>query len=597
MRLILFVIWTATAVWGQFVSGGGAVGSGVSTWGGLTCGPPGYLCSRLDLNIANNPAVPPSVGANNCTAGSLNTCGNLLGRNTVVADPDFGSRIVRITDANLDPAQPNSTVGASCGGSQGAMTLNVDSTMLVVCNTSGRSYPMTFNSTSMQAALLYVGASGFPNGYFVGNNLIWSRKNPFLGYVLAGTAIQGFCFADLVAGLCPIAGPLDTVTPPSVGNGRIFTVYDFTSSNKCLGTTIFPGGFSPDWTNFGQPSANDTSFNAAYSYDISGTANVTNGSTDVTWAGGAQFAKRYKAGNTLLLGGVTYHITSINSVTDITITAAYAGATGTAAYTLKGFQGTGVNAVVYVPGPGCTMLNTETGAMTSDFSTDGTIGITDRWTLHDSFASAGSTYSFLGSTSCLSASCPTGSILPYIWQIGTTTVRGCSGIGCAGHYTEAAGYNKFINNGTNPWQDTFNLRSFSSPATPGCFFSCGGSATPAGLAPPWDNHPSWNNVDPADSMPFVTSSFSPTTPFPAALYNEIFAVNPGSGAISRFAHNFITERSQTFITQQGIGQVSQDGRFFLFSSDWLGTLGSTSGAATCTVGTNCRGDAFVVELK
>ena len=32
-------------------------------------------------------------------------------------------------------------------------------------------------------------------------------------------------------------------------------------------------------------------------------------------------------------------------------------------------------------------------------------------------------------------------------------------------------------------------------------------------------------------------------------------------------------------------------------SDWMGNLGSESGAATCTIGTDCRGDVFVVELK
>jgi len=584
--IILLVVLAATAAWGQSTSGGGSVMSGGATWGSLaTCGPPNYACSRADLATVQIPGTIPNVG-------------NLTGANTIVTDPSFGSRIVRITDSRLDPSQANKTVGASCGGAQGDMTWNTNSTLLVVCNSGGRSYPMSFSPSTMLASLLYVGSSAFPNGMYVGNSLSWSRANPYLGYVLTGTQIQGYCFADLVSGSCPVGGPL-AVNPPTLGNGRIFTVYDFTSSNSCLGTAVFPGGFTPDWSNWGQPSAGDASFTAAWAYDISGQANVTNGSTDVTWSSGTQFDGRYLQGS-LNLGGTGYSMASINSTTDITLNNAYAGSTGTVAYTLKGFQGTGVNLTVYVPGSGCAMLNTQTGVVTSDFSTGGTLSIPDRFTMHDAFSTAGTTWAFVGFTTCLSTSCPTKSgTLPYFWQIGTTTVTGCnSGGGCSGHYTEAAGYNHFINNGTNPWQDAFNLRSFSSPngGAGSCFFSCGGSATPAGLAPPWDNHPSWNNVDPADSNPVVTSSFSATTPFPSALYNEIFALKQ-NGTVARFAHSFITRNNQRFITSQGIGQVSQDGRFFMFASDWEGTLGSESGSSSCTIGTDCRGDVFVVELK
>ena len=79
--------------------------------------------------------------------------------------------------------------------------------------------------------------------------------------------------------------------------------------------------------------------------------------------------------------------------------------------------------------------------------------------------------------------------------------------------------------------------------------------------------------------------------------SEILAVSPGSGTVTRLAHTFGTGQSQRFTTKYAIGSVSQDGKFFLLSSDWMGTLGSESGAPTCTIGTDCRGDVFVVELK
>jgi hypothetical protein len=124
------------------------------------------------------------------------------------------------------------------------------------------------------------------------------------------------------------------------------------------------------------------------------------------------------------------------------------------------------------------------------------------------------------------------------------------------------------------------------------------SSFPPGITVPFDQHQSWNDADPADSVPFLSSTWSTTSPFPAPWYNEIIAVAAdGSSKTWRFAHTFITARSQRFCTKYAIGSVSQDGRFFIFSSDWMGTLGSESGASTCTVGANCRGDVFVAELK
>ena len=80
-------------------------------------------------------------------------------------------------------------------------------------------------------------------------------------------------------------------------------------------------------------------------------------------------------------------------------------------------------------------------------------------------------------------------------------------------------------------------------------------------------------------------------------YNEILGISPLDGTVWRFAHTYITTTSHRFSAKYAIGAVSQDGRFFAFSSDWMGTLGSESGSAGCTVSKDCRGDVFVVELK
>jgi hypothetical protein len=256
------------------------------------------------------------------------------------------------------------------------------------------------------------------------------------------------------------------------------------------------------------------------------------------------------------------------------------------AFSNSGDQGTGVYAVAYKPGSGCSMLNTQTGQVTGDWGDTGTITIPDRWTIHNSKVSLDGNWLMVSPSTCLSSSCGAG---PYFWQIGTTTVNYCGeGKRCSGHVT--VGYTHIMNNPTTGVQV---FRLFSDP-TPVVL----NPIIPPGLETPLDEHPSWNNANPVDSVPFFASFWSPITPFPAPWYNEISGIAvDGSGAVWRFAHNFITTKSQNFPTEYGIGSVSQDGRFFLWSSDWMGTLGSQSGAQTCTVGTDCRGDVFTVELR
>ncbi|MHB8216816.1 MAG: Ig domain-containing protein [Candidatus Sulfotelmatobacter sp.] len=257
------------------------------------------------------------------------------------------------------------------------------------------------------------------------------------------------------------------------------------------------------------------------------------------------------------------------------------------AFSNTGSQGSGVYAVIYKVGSGCTMLNTQTGQVAGDWGAKGTINIPDRWTIHNAKMSKDGNWLVIVSTNCTSAKC---SIGPYFWQIGTTNVSSCvQGSQCGGHWTE--GYAHWINNSLVGVQEG---RLFSDPAV---FVDLTPILTIPSLGT-LDEHASWNNVDPADSFPFLVSFWSPTSPFPAAWYNEITGMAPdGSGKVWRFAHSFITAKSQVFNAFYGIGSVSQDGKFFLLSSDWMGTLGSESGTSGCTIGKDCRSDAFVVQLN
>jgi hypothetical protein len=454
-----------------------------------TCGPPTYNCSRTDFNIVRIPASVPNVG-------------NLLGANTVVTDPDFGNRVVRITDWNTDPGQQpsNRSYVSASSGSADENLWNVDSTLFIVQSLGDSGYPFTFDPSTMQASRMYVASSPSTGGLKLPSGGMWSRADANMLYVANNASIFRYDFSD-------------RNNPPSPQ-----LVFDFTSSRACL-----PAGFDVTWQSKGGVSAGDTVFGMAYSS--------------------------------------------------------------------TGDQGTGIYAVAYKVGSGCTILNTQTGQVTGDWGATGPIDIKDRWTIHNAKLSKDGNWLIVAPQGCTSSSCSQG---PYFWQIGTTHVSSCGdgktgGQRCGGHWTE--GYSHWMNNNDNGKQV---IRPLSQPTA----FDELTSTLPPGIRVPLDEHASWNNADPADSLPFFLTYWSPITPFPAAWYNEITGVAPDrSGRVWRFAHSFITAQSQIFSTSYGIGSVSQDGRFFIFSSDWMGTLGSQSESPTCKVGRDCRGDVFVVELN
>jgi hypothetical protein len=426
--------------------------------------------------------------------------GNLSGANTIVTDPQFGNQIVRITDANSNPAKTfkNRTYVTTGSGSADDNLWNIDSTLIVLQDTGGNSFPYTFDPGTLQSARMYVSSFPATNGLTLNEGGTWSRVNPNLLYTDSGTKIKAYDFTD-------------RTNPPSPQ-----AVYDFTSSPNCL-----PAGFTQTWSTKGGVSGDDTVLAMAYSNN--------------------------------------------------------------------GDQGSGVYAVVYKVGSGCSVLNSQTGQVSGDWGTTGKISIADRWTIHNVKLSKDGNWLIISSTACTSSTCSDG---PYFWQIGTATVNSCGdGGSCSGHFTE--GYSHWVNNDNSPMSNQV-IRSFSEATMVENLTK----TFPPGITPPFDQHQSWNNADPADSVPFLSATWSTTTPFPAPWYNEIIAVAAdGTGTTWRFAHTFITARSQRFSTKYAIGTVSQDGRFFILSSDWMGTLGSESGSATCTIGRDCRGDVFVVELK
>jgi hypothetical protein len=252
--------------------------------------------------------------------------------------------------------------------------------------------------------------------------------------------------------------------------------------------------------------------------------------------------------------------------------------------------------VAYTVGSGCRMLNTSNGVITGDYGPTGKVA---NWTamtgpsgftLHNVKISKGGDFLVIVSTD---ASCPT-CMGPYFWQIGTLSVTQVGAASNGGHWTE--GYGKWINAGGMPSPGQFTTRTFSAPATTTPIIPA--QNFPPGLITVFDVHQGWNNVDVNDTYPFCYTTFTTNNPVPnVAWENEVDCTSPVNGTVYRFAHTFSTNKSHRFNDTQAIGSISQDGRFYMWSSDWMGTVGSESGASTCKVGTDCRGDVFVVELQ
>ena len=115
----------------------------------------------------------------------------------------------------------------------------------------------------------------------------------------------------------------------------------------------------------------------------------------------------------------------------------------------------------------------------------------------------------------------------------------------------------------------------------------------------YDLHISWNNVNADDSAPACLSTYrrdNPTAPgAPPTVFgpweNEIVCVETDgkNSMVWRFAHTYTTAQNGFWSSPRG--NVSQDGRFYMFTSDWEDQLGQMRGS------TQYRTDVFIVELK
>ena len=105
-------------------------------------------------------------------------------------------------------------------------------------------------------------------------------------------------------------------------------------------------------------------------------------------------------------------------------------------------------------------------------------------------------------------------------------------------------------------------------------------------------HSSWFNASTNPSAPILFSRYNTAAPpIPLLWYGEIvMAATDGSNTVWRFAHNH--NGGNTFYGTS-FAQISNDGRWALFSSYWDGELGPSNG----DFGFGTRIDTFVVQLS
>jgi hypothetical protein len=242
---------------------------------------------------------------------------------------------------------------------------------------------------------------------------------------------------------------------------------------------------------------------------------------------------------------------------------------------------------VYDRALGCRWYNTQTGEIGGQWGPKGIVSVPDRFSVHNARMAKSGKYVYV-----TRGGGPGVGKRWVVWQTDTMNVSACSR-GCMGHHV--LGYSHIVgasemSHPLDIWQRPLDHLDDTSPLI-------------SDLQPSkdfwYDSHFSWSNVDPSDSAPVCFSTYrrdNPDIPGTAPVVtgpweNEIDCAETDGKAskVWRFAHTYSTARNGFW--SQPRGNVSQDGRFFLFTSDWEDQLGRLPN------GKGYRTDAFIVELR
>ena len=437
----------------------------VSTAGGgpadQACGPPNY-CARTDRRLEAYPKAAPSVGP----AGS------------VITDPTFGSRLVRVTDEKADPKGSGRGLVTPASAEQNSW--NTTSTKFYVVTMGGSFLLYDFNPSDMSVRIRNT------------PDLHW-RGEPQFSFaqstLLYGVPARGLEFEQY-----------------DIASGKVKTVNDPSSCRK---------------------------FDSA---DVASDISVSGDDSRFMSVIGPRQDDSY----------VIY---------------------------------------VYDRERGCRWYNTRTGEVGGQWGPKGTVSLAERYGVHNARMAKSGKF-----VTIARGGGSQGNNKWRVWDVDTLNVVVCPSA-CSGHH--ALGYSHVVNpGGDHPFAmlerpldhlDSQSALISDLHGSPGYWY---------------DSHLSWNDVDSHDNNPVCLSTYRPNNPgtsgTPLAVggpwENEIVCVEMDgkSSKVWRFAHTYSTAQNGFWSTPRG--NVSQDGRFFMFTSDWEDQLGRTSDG-------KYRTDVFVVELR
>jgi hypothetical protein len=234
---------------------------------------------------------------------------------------------------------------------------------------------------------------------------------------------------------------------------------------------------------------------------------------------------------------------------------------------------------IYDTKQGCRWYNTQSGEVGGQWGPKGTVSTPDRFGVHDARISKSGNVVQVG-----------GGPHTLYWELDTLNVVPCASH-CFGHHV--MGYSHLINSAAGVHPLDLIVRPLNNLSAETRLVD------PLPRIVGWyDYHVSWNYINPQDDTPACFSTYSPRNPAePGAPLlvagpweNEVDCVETDGKAsrIWRFAHTYSTGRS---FWSSPRGNVSQDGRFFMFTSDWEHALGPSPDPG------HFRTDVFIVELR
>jgi hypothetical protein len=236
--------------------------------------------------------------------------------------------------------------------------------------------------------------------------------------------------------------------------------------------------------------------------------------------------------------------------------------------------------IVYDKKLGCRWYNTQTGQVGGRWGAVGQVSTPDRFLINHSKISGSGRYVRIG----------VGRTGFYVWDVATLDVQSCyfhggpkcSGYGATGHdaYINAPGGIDELNTFRRSLGDLSNLTQLINPL-------------PEPHYKGMEKHFAWNTGRLDDNSPVCGSTYSPsggnevTQPYDG----EIFCIETdGIGStVWRFAHNRAIWENEYYWTEP-VGNLSLDGRFYIFTSSWDDQVGLTQAGEP-------RTDLWILKLE